>query len=132
MFEGIALGLANEISATINILLGLLIHKSPEAISLGISLSKNFKEPAEKRKAVKLLLIFSLAAPIGIGIGMALRRANDMVEIIFSSFAGGTFIYIAASEVIVEEFSSSHNKWYKMLTFLLGAIIITLMWLIEM
>lgn len=56
-----------------------------------------------------------------------------MIEIIFSSFAGGTFIYIAASEVIVEEFSVlGHNKWYKLLSFLLGALIITAMWLIEM
>jgi zinc transporter ZupT len=55
-----------------------------------------------------------------------------MIEIIFSSFAGGTFIYIAASEVIVEEFSIiGHNKWLKMITFLLGALIITLMWLLE-
>jgi zinc transporter ZupT len=33
-----------------------------------------------------------------------------MVEIIFSSFAAGTFIYIAASEVIVEEFSMPGSK----------------------
>jgi zinc transporter ZupT len=67
-----------------------------------------------------------------VGIGLILKNSNEMIEIIFSSFAGGTFIYIAASEVIVEEFSIiGHNKWLKMLTFLLGATIITLMWLLE-
>jgi zinc transporter ZupT len=59
-----------------------------------------------------------------------------MVEILFSSFAAGTFIYIAASEVIVEEFSipskSRWTKWIKMMAFALGATIITLMWLLEM
>ena len=55
-----------------------------------------------------------------------------MIEIVFSSFAGGTFIYIAASEVIVEEFAvGGKNRWLKMLTFLLGAAVITLMWLLE-
>lgn len=55
-----------------------------------------------------------------------------MVEILFSSFAAGTFVYIAASEVIVEEFAVlGHNKWLKMFTFLLGATIITCMWLME-
>ena len=43
IFEGIALGLTNELSATVNIMLGLLFHKGPAAMSLGISLSKKFK-----------------------------------------------------------------------------------------
>lgn len=132
VFEGIALGLTKEVSSTVNIMAGLLIHKSPEAMSLGISLSKNFKNPDERRKAFRLLILFAFAAPIGVAFGMALQHANDMVEIVFSSFAGGTFIYIAASEVIVEEFSlMGHNRWAKMLTFLLGAIIITSLWLLE-
>jgi zinc transporter 1/2/3 len=131
IFEGIALGLTNDMSATINIMMAILFHKGPEAISLGVSLSKNFKLDEEKKKAIRLLLIFSLTTPLGIGIGMLLHGSNGMIEILFSSIAGGTFIYIAASEVIVEEFSIPGNKWPKMVTFLLGAIIITCMWLIE-
>jgi len=54
------------------------------------------------------------------------------VEVIFNSFAGGTFIYIAASEVIVEEFSMpGRKKWLQMIMFLLGASIITSLWLLE-
>ena len=131
LFEGIALGLTDDLSATINIILGILFHKGPEAVSLGISLSKNFKEEEEKNKAMRLLLLFSLTTPIGVGIGMLLHGSNSMVEILFSSIAGGTFVYIAASEVIVEEFSMPGNKWAKMMTFILGATIITCMWLIE-
>ena len=79
-----------------------------------------------------LILIFSLATPLGIGMGMLIQDSNTLVEIIFSSFAGGTFVYIAASEVIVEEFSiMGQNKWVKMLFFLFGATIITCMWLME-
>ena len=59
-----------------------------------------------------LLFIFALATPIGIAIGLILHSTGDLIEIIFSSFAGGTFIYIAASEVIVEEFSMpGRKKW---------------------
>lgn len=43
--------------------------------------------------------MFSFATPVGIAIGMLIQGANVMVEILFSSFAAGTFIYIAASEV---------------------------------
>ena len=84
------------------------------------------------KRAILLLIVFAFAAPLGVIIGMLLQDANDMVEIVFSSFAGGTFIYIAASEVIVEEFSVGGKiRWLKMLSFLLGAAIITLMWLLE-
>jgi len=38
------------------------------------------------------------------------------------SVAGGTFIYIAASEVVVEEFAVSNYKWTKFFFFLCGAI----------
>lgn len=100
-------------------------------MSLGISLSKRFKQDHERKKAIYLSILFALATPIGIAIGLGLKETNNMVEIIFSSFAGGTFIYIAASEVIVEEFSIMGGKWLKMLFFSLGASIISCMWLIE-
>ena len=105
VFEGIALGLTPELAGLINMIIGLVVHKGPAAMSLGISLSKRFKEKRDQRKAIMFVILFAFATPIGIGIGMLLQSANNLVEVLFSSFAGGTFIYIAASEVIVEEFS---------------------------
>jgi zinc transporter 1/2/3 len=131
VFEGIALGLTPETTAIINIMLGLMCHKGPAAMSLGISLSRKFKRDEDRRKAIYLIILFALATPVGIGMGMLLQAANDIIEVIFSSFAGGTFIYIAASEVIVEEFALKGGKLVKMLFFTLGAIIISLMWLLE-
>lgn len=76
-----------------------------------------------------LLVSFALATPIGIAIGLVLKDTNEMVEVVMSSFAGGTFIYIAASEVIVEEFSlPGRSKWLQMVTFLMGAGLITSLW----
>ena len=86
-------------------MLGLIFHKCPASMSLGISLSKSFNKDEDKKKAVRLLLLFAFATPIGIALGMIIQNSNSVVEIVFSSFAAGTFIYIAASEVIVEEFS---------------------------
>lgn len=42
IFEGIALGLTKDLSATINIMLALILHKPAAALSLGVSISKNF------------------------------------------------------------------------------------------
>ena len=100
-------------------------------MSLGISISKNFNDE-DKIKGLILLASFALATPLGIALGLLLQDTNDMVEIVFSSFAAGTFIYIAASEVIVEEFSiPGRKKWLQMIMFLLGASCITSMWFLE-
>ena len=112
LFEGIALGLTKELNATINIMLALILHKPAAALSLGVSLSKNFVQKNELKKGVFLLFIFAMGTPIGIMIGMLLQHSSDIVEVVFNSFAGGTFLYIAASEVIVDEFSlPDRNKW---------------------
>ena len=41
-FEGIALGLIKDSSASFNIMVGLFIHKTAASLSLGISILKNF------------------------------------------------------------------------------------------
>ena len=73
LFEGIALGLTKELSATINIMLALALHKPAAALSLGVSITKNFKDPSELRKGIVMLTIFAVATPIGIMFGMALQ-----------------------------------------------------------
>jgi solute carrier family 39 (zinc transporter), member 1/2/3 len=131
LFEGIALGLTKDLAPSLNIILALCIHKTAASMSLGISISKNFTED-DIRKGLTLLLTFALATPIGIALGLLLADTNEMIEIVFSSFAAGTFIYIAASEVIVEEFSiPGRKKWLQMVMFLMGATLITSMWFLE-
>ena len=57
--------------------------------------------------------------------------SSDVVAGIFLSISVGTFIYIACSEVIVDEFSNPENKYFKFLSFLLGAAIVIALTLIE-
>ena len=129
VFEGIAAGLANELSDLWTFIIAISLHKWAAAMSLGISMSKNFKD--QKATVYILLTIFSLATPLGISIGMLVSDSSALTEIIFNSLAGGTFVYIACSEVIVEEFSVSELKWLKMLAFMVGAGVITDFNLIE-
>ena len=132
IFEGIALGLTKEFAATINIMLALILHKPAAALSLGLSITKDFSTQEEPKKGLLLLSIFALATPLGIFVGMLLQDTSPIIEVIFNSFAGGTFIYIAASEVIVEEFSIPDNyKWTQYFTFLAGITLITSLWFIE-
>lgn len=65
----------------------------------------------------------------GIAIGTALSEAaNVLLTTIMLSFAGGTLIYVACSEIIVEEFDRSGWKWTKIFVFTLGAAIIVVLW----
>lgn len=78
-----------------------------------------------------LVITFACATPLGIIFGIALGEAPLIVDVIFSCLAGGTFVYIACSEVIVEEFALPGNKWLKLLSFILGAGLITSLWFIK-
>lgn len=123
IFEGIATGLASNLENLWTFVIAICLHKWAEAMSLGISMSKNFKD--EKRTMYVLLAIFSFATPLGVIIGMLVSGSSELTDIIFSSLAGGSFIYISCSEVIVEEFSTPDYKWLKMIFFVLGAGMIT-------
>jgi len=49
----------------------------PSAMSLGISLSKNFKNSEEEKiRGMRMILIFSFATPVGIMIGMLIQNSN--------------------------------------------------------
>ena len=129
IFEGLALGLTKDEGGIINIVIAILVHKGAAGSSLGISLVKTF--PDNFRLCRQLVFIFACATPLGVLIGMAVANAGDVYEVIFNSIAAGSFVYIACTEVIVEEFSIPGNRYWKLLAFLFGATIITLLWFLD-
>ena len=129
IFEGLALGLAMDEASVINMVIAICIHKGAASSSLGISLVKTF--PDNFRLCRQLVCVFSAATPLGVTIGMLVAGAGDIYTVIFSSIAAGSFVYIACSEVVVEEFSIPGNRYWKLLAFLLGATVITLLWFLD-
>ena len=77
------------------------------------------------------LVIFAVIAPIGIAIGMSISESDAIVDTVFLSLSGGTFIYVACSEIIVGEFTKKGYEWLKMLLVFAGGLLITLLWFIE-
>jgi solute carrier family 39 (zinc transporter), member 1/2/3 len=127
-FEGLALGIQPDFTSALSIMLAIGIHKGAASSALGISLVKNF--PDDFRLVRWLIFTFSMATPIGIAIGIAASSAGVIVDIIFSSLAAGTFVYIGCTEIIVSEFSIPGDRWLKLLVFLIGATIITCLFFI--
>ena len=128
LFEGIALGLMMDWQPLTNLMIAIIIHKAAESMSLALSLLRSFKD---QKTLLGLLVLFSCATPLGTTLGILLDNAPKIVDIIFTSLAAGTFIYVACSELIVEEFALPGKRWIKFLFFLLGAAIITSLWFFD-
>lgn len=126
IFEGLAAGLQTDLQDLLNIVFAIVIHKSAAASSLGIALVKNF--PNDFTLVRRLMFTFSIASPLGVILGMILQNAGDIYNIVFSSLAAGTFVYIACTEVVVEQFSVPGNRFLKLFCFLIGATMITCLW----
>jgi len=128
IFEGIATGAEESLTDASLLFLAIILHKGAAALSLAIALQKSF--PDRDCYVIGLMTLFASFTPLGIVIGILIRSTDEIMEIVFSCLAAGTFIYIACSEVIIEEFSLPRDKGLKLLFFMLGiAIIISLLFL---
>jgi zinc transporter 1/2/3 len=62
---------------------------------------------------------------MGITLGIILSDfKSKVIEGIFLAMSSGTFIYVAASEIIVEEFAVTRYKYQKFFAFLMGGFLI--------
>ena len=129
LFEGIAMGLEHEANKVFLFALAIFCHKGAAGMSLGISMKKAFGD--RENFVIALVTVFSLFTPAGLSIGILLQSSSDIVEIVFSCLAAGTFIYIACSEVIIEEFSLPDNKALKLVAFCFGIAAIACLKLIS-
>lgn len=127
-FEGISFGMMPTADQAGQLAFGILIHKGSSVISLGGALSRS---GFSFKTVFCFLLIFAVSAPIGIAIGMNIEDASPIVTTIFMGISAGTFLYVASSEIIVNEFARGKHQIWKFIFVVLGATLITLIWLLE-
>ena len=128
IFEGIALGVMNTIKECSILFSAIILHKWAAAFALGISF---YKSGTETDLFIKMIIIFTSFGPLGIIIGMIFSDAGNLIKGIMLRISVGTFIYVAASEVIVEEFSLSNKANIKFLWFLFGGLLTFILTFIE-
>jgi len=122
IIEGIALGLQSDYYDFLKLGLAIFIHKVPEAIVVGITLVET-----ESKLKLPLSAIYVSATPIGILIGALLSvELNESIEGVFLSICVGTFIYVSASEIFVEEFAVARRKYQKLTSAIVGFSLIAL------
>lgn len=129
IIEAIIVGAQKDVNQAFVITLAILSHKWVESFSFGLLMYRN---NAPRIVFFLFLLIFSLIAPIGVGIGVLVEsKMSTIVAMFFNGLAVGTFIYLGTTEIIAEEFShSSKNISQRILKFVcvvLGCLLICLL-----
>lgn len=120
LFECLALGIQNNSKNTLFLFIALMIHKWAEAFSLGIFF---VQAKLAKKNYYLLIIFFAIIGPIGVLLGIILSKtANEFIEGVFLCISTGTFLYVACSEVIVEEFSTPDKRYLKFFLYLMGTI----------
>lgn len=128
IFEGVALGLQSKTIRLLYLFLAIGCHRWVEALTIGINFSHSNVEYGD---IIKFILIFSSTTPIGILFGMMCIGHSVFIEGMFFAISSGSFIYISASEVVIEEFSVSKYKKNKFVFFIIGAVLIYIMTMFE-
>ena len=120
LFECLALGIQTKYKNTLFLFIALMIHKWAEAFALGILF---VKAKFTKKFYYLIIILFALVGPVGVAAGIGLSAAaSEFVEGIFLSISTGTFLYVACSEVIIEEFSTPEKRYFKFSLYLIGCI----------
>ncbi|KAF7232060.1 hypothetical protein EG68_10343 [Paragonimus skrjabini miyazakii] len=137
IFEGMAVGLCNSLSALLTLFAALSVHKIIIAISIGINLAaetnaqqQNTPPKTGKRMLylyqLLAILTFSGASPLGALIGWAVTNQSESIPFLFAQavlqgLACGTFCYVVFCELLPKELGEDErDKPGKFLFLVLG------------
>jgi zinc transporter ZupT len=128
LFEGTALGVQKHLNDTVFLGIAIISHKWAESLTLGMSFTKS---NTDKNTFLKMILLFTIFTPIGIISGMLLVKTSELVQGTFLAISAGTFLYVSASEVIVEEFAITKYRYQKYFLYLCGGILVGILSILE-
>lgn len=122
LIDGIIIGVGFELSLEIGFLtsLAVILHEIPEGVTSFALINKSIPE-----KAKILSIVVAIATPAGAMISLFfIGNLNQEFIGILLALAAGSFIYVAASDLIPE--THQKNNVRNLISFLLGAILIYL------
>ena len=145
--SGIAIGIQDTSGQLLTIFTAVMSHKALMAFSLGLNIAQS---ELNIRSFVISNILFSLAGPIGIGIGIGISDlppslvsdiCNSVLQgkihwsrpfIIIDDFnvlgvAGGTFLYITFFEVLPHELNVPSRRLTKLVCVLLGFTVLAIL-----
>ncbi|XP_066294274.1 zinc transporter ZIP3-like [Branchiostoma lanceolatum] len=128
VFEGLAIGLQDNVTLVLKIFAGIEIHECLVAFALGVNLVKH---GMATKTIIKVAILFSSMIPLGIVIGMGVQSiksfGGEVLGAVLQGFAGGTFLYVTFLEVLGQEFNSRDRKVAKVLFVATGFLLISIL-----
>lgn len=119
MLAGLAVGSERVGLSLLAVVAAVAVHKFAAAFALGSSLvGANFAVA----RFWQIIVAFSLSTPVGMVIGGGFEHLlgpwhTTLFEGVFDGLAAGTFLYIAALDVIHQEFFHRRATWFDMALF---------------
>jgi uncharacterized membrane protein YraQ (UPF0718 family) len=124
--EGIALpAILQEPSFRTQLLFSILVHKATEAFSLATVM--RLARLGSLRSGV-FLALFALLGPVGILVGSELTSAGGGLDQILTGFACGTFLYVAACDLLPEVFHGADRPTLKLVAVGVGVLATAATW----
>jgi zinc transporter ZupT len=114
--ETLALGLTSSKKDLSLLTLSIGLHQPAESVAVLVAFVKSGMPVSS---IIKYLTLFSMVGPIGVITGTVLHKhTNSLINSLTLSIVAGTFIYVAATEIIPEEFDGvdRYTKFGGMLT----------------
>lgn len=127
LFEGMALGLQTDPMKIFHLFFAIVFHEALIAFSVGITMTR---QQLTLKQGVKYILIFSLAVPLGIFLGLVVQQApgtsGSVASAIFQSLAAGIFIHVTFLELVPAELTGSTDRLAKVAFHFLGFVAMAL------
>ncbi|MDO8107849.1 ZIP family metal transporter [Isoptericola sp. b441] len=113
---GLALGAQSALAGALVVFVAIIAHKAAAGVALGVGYRR---AGLTRRAAMPWLAFFSGMTPLGIVVGSVVGaaltgRTATVFEAVFDSLGAGTFLYIAALDIIKTEFDGPRfhgQKW---------------------
>ncbi len=119
LLDGIIIGVGFEIDPKVGLLtsLGVILHELPEGVTSFSLLITSIK----RKTALKLSIAVALATPLGALISLTFISAlSEAIVGLLLAMAGGTFLYVGASDLIPE---THEEKGFRNAGFLLLGVL---------
>lgn len=123
VFEGLAIGLEVHLASVWYLFTAVAIHKSVIAFCIGVEM---VSAKTKLSLAIVYALIFSVASPIGIGIGLLLDSGTasvdvmEILSVVLQGMATGTLLYVVFFEVLKREPGRNNGGLPQMVAILVG------------
>jgi len=128
IFEGIAIGVQDNIGGFLSTAVAIAFHKWADALSMGI----HYRNRNVSKKMSYLLIIGQAALnAIAIGFGWAISSFGEFTEAIFLSISAGTFLAISTMEMLGEQLHRPRYRFHKFALLVFSTAFISMVWFFE-